>query len=156
MRVGNSPFPCNLFFPKPQPASLPMPVTGLQGSSDSFTHVPVCLFCLLRASIINFKLPVLTFKASLHFESVFIASLIFPVSPSLAPTPNSGHSSKFLHIPGTIIPHPLPPPFPPSSVKLSLISLIFPNPKKNLKKLSSDTINRCIFNFLLAGLVTDH
>ena len=120
--------------PKPQSARLPMPGTGLQGSHDSFTpHFPVRLFCRLHASIINFKLPVLTFKASLHFESVFIASLIFPASPSLAPTPNSGHSSKFLHIPGTIIPHFPPPLFPPSSVKLSLISLIFPNPKKNFE-----------------------
>lgn len=66
----------------PRSPSLPMPVAGLPGSRDSITpYFPLCLFCVLHTSIINFKLPVLTFKASLHFEAVFIASLIFPCLP---------------------------------------------------------------------------
>lgn len=106
--------PLQSFLPQSPASQTPYARDRPPGPHDSITpHFPVCLFCLLHASIINFKLPVLTFKASLHFESVFITSLIFSVSPSLAPTPNSGHSSKFLHIPGTMIlslsPSPLSP-----------------------------------------------
>lgn len=110
--------------PKSQP---PYACDGLSGSWDGITpHFPLCLFCLLHTSIINFKLPALTFKASLHFEAVFIASLIFAVSPSLAPTPSFWASLQVSPYSWNHHPHAPPSRFPPSSVKLSLISLISP------------------------------
>ena len=152
MRVGSSPFPCNLFFPKAPASQTPCARDRPPGLLwQHYSSLP-CMSLLSPPCLHHqFQTSCPDIQGLLTLWVCLYRLPICPVSPSLAPTPNSGHSSKFLHIPGTIIPHSPLPPFPPSSVKLSLIPLIFPNPKKNLKKLSFDTINRCIFNLLLAN-----
>lgn len=152
MRVGNSPFPSNLFFPKApasqtpyardRPRGLPwqlyssLPCTSLL--SPPCLHHQFQTSCpdiqgLLTLWICLYRLPYFPFVSLPSSHSKFWAFLqLSPYSwnhhPPLSPSLVS-----------------------PSSVKLSLISLIFPNPKKILKKLSFDTINRCIFNLLLAN-----
>lgn len=117
------------FLPQsPNLPRFPMTITGPQGLQDSILLIPLP-YIFLCSPTINFRLPVLTFKAYLHFESVLIASLIFSMSHSLSPIPNSGHSSKFLHIPGTNIPA-SPSPISPTIYQAFPLSLISPNSKK--------------------------
>lgn len=120
--------------PKLQPTQTPMPKISLQGSLDSMIPLFPETFCLLYPSTINFRLPVLTFKASLYFESVFITSLIFSMSHSLAPIPHSGHSSKFIHIPGTLTQLPLPPISPTIYQAFSHFSYGLSLKKKKIKE----------------------